>query len=94
MARESLDNSPCMLIMLVLFYIVLVLDFMALYSLYYVKVKVKPGFSFTHKDDQDKLVVSVLITSLVLLAIYYIWYFIAFINHIRLICNADKTTKT
>lgn len=94
MARKSLDNSPCMVTVLALFYIILVLDFMALYSLYYIKVKVKPGFSYTHKEDQDKLVTSVLITSLILLAIYYIWYFIAFINHIRLICSADKTTKT
>ena len=81
-----------MIIALVLFYIVLVLDFMALYSLYYWKVKVKPGFSFTHKDDQDKIVVSVLIASLCYLAIYYLWYIIAIINHIRLIFKSDRTT--
>lgn len=92
LTRKSLDNSPCMVTALAIFYIVLVLDFMALYSLYYWKVKVKPGFSYTHKEDQDKIVVSVLIASLCYLAIYYLWYIIALINHIRLICKADRTT--
>lgn len=76
-----------------IFYIFLVLDFMALYSLYYVRVKVNPGFSYTHKDDQDKLVMSVLIVTLCLLAMYYVWYFIAFILNIKRICNSDKTSK-
>lgn len=75
------------------FYFILVLDFMALYSLYYVKVKVNPGFSYTHKDDQDKIVMSVLILSLCLLAIYYVWYFIALVLNIKRICNSDTTSK-
>jgi hypothetical protein len=80
-----------MLLILLVFYALIVVDFVALYMLYYTKLEVKPGFAFTHKEDRDKATTAVLVFTGIILASYYIWWVLAFVNNIRLIRKQDQT---
>lgn len=79
---------------LFVFFCVLVMDFMALYMLYYVHVKADPGFAYTHAEhDLDKPVLSVMALTIALLVLYYLWYLIAICNNLRQIMLTDFNTK-
>lgn len=77
-----------------LIYALLVIDFVALYVVYYLYATADPGFSYTHAEhDRDKIVLSVLGYTAMMIAIYYIWYLAAMCKNIKLINRTDCNTK-
>jgi hypothetical protein len=93
LSRHSVGENSCMQAFLFVFYCILVIDFMTLYSLYYWRVQIDPGFSYTHVQELDKPIQIMLFISAGLLCFYYIWYFCAMCNNLRLIMVTDLSTK-
>jgi len=93
MVGVSLGMNKCAMVFLGVFFSLMVLDFMVLYSLYYVHIKVSPGFSYTHYQELDTTLASVLAISAGMVAFYFLWYLCAFCNSLRLIMKTDMATK-
>ena len=75
------------------YYLLLVIDFVALYAYYYERVKYDPGFAYTHTEHRDKRTTAIIVISAIIILSYYLWYLLALINNVRLIWRQDKTAK-
>lgn len=89
LARKSLQTSPCVLATLSTLFVLLVADFMSVYSLYYYKLRDNPGFAYTR--DRGGATTAVLAITIVLLIGYYLWFLLALICNARLILRQEKS---
>ena len=88
-----------MLTFLGVFYVILVLDFMTLYCLFYVKVEGDPGAGdfgnseLSVNQQVDPALFWALLVTCGVLTFYYIMFGIAICSNMRIIASSDCTTK-
>ena len=92
-------HSKAMMTFLGIIYVVLVIDFMVLYCLFFFKAQTDPSVGDFGTSDlkvnmqEDPALFYALLVTCGLLTVYYILYFIAVCNAIRVIGTSDCATK-
>lgn len=91
--RKRINKNSIVSLGITVYFFVLVIAIMILYTLYYQHVTFEPNFSLTHKHDRSIDVTTALYIVIFLLVFYYICYCIAFVQNCRYIKQTDTTQK-